>query len=97
MFRGDLGVDNINGIPVMNFSDLNSIISNQYPGYRDRESYISLARLAAGGSMSPYTIGNGLYKNLNSSIYGDGKYDEREKIVSPPAYENKINLPVKNI
>ena len=97
MFRGDLGVDNINGIPVMNFSDLNSIISNQYPGYRDRESYISLARLAAGGSMSPYTIGNGLYKNLNSSIYGDGKYDKREKVVSPPAYENKINLPVKNI
>ena len=97
MFRGDLGVDNINGIPVMNFSDLNSIISNQYPGYRDRESYISLAKLVAGGSMSPYTIGNGLYKNLNSSIYGDGKYDKREKVVSPPAYENKINLPVKNI
>lgn len=97
MFRGDLGVTDINGIPVMSFSDLNSIISNQYPGYRDKESYISLARLAAGGSMSPYTIGKGLYKNLNSSIYGDGKYDKREKIVSPPAYENKINLPVKNI
>ena len=97
MFRGDLGVNNINGIPVMSFSDLNNIISNQYPGYRDKESYISLARLAAGGSMSPYTIGKGFYKNLNSSIYGDGKYDKHEKVVSPPAYENKINLPVKNI
>jgi hypothetical protein len=97
MFRGDLGVNNINGIPVMSFSNLNSIISNQYPGYRDKESYISLARLAAGGSMSTYTIGNGLYKNLNSTFYGDSKYNKREKIVSPPAYENKINLPVKNI
>ena len=97
MFRGDLGVNNINGIPVMSFSDLNKIISNQYPGYRDKESYISLARLASGGSMSLSTFGNGLYRNINSSIYGDGKYDEREKIVTPPAYENKINLPVKNI
>ena len=97
MFRGDLGVNNINGIPVMSFSNLNKIISNQYPSYRDKESYISLARLAAGGSMSPYTFGNGLYKNFNSSISGDDKYEEREKIVSPPTYENKTNLPIKNI
>jgi len=97
MFRGDLGINDINGIPVMSFSDLNAIISNQYPGYRDRNSYLSLARLAAGGSMSPYTIGNGLYKNLRSSIYGDGKYDKSEKIVVPPAYENNYKLPVKNI
>jgi len=34
--------------------------------------------------MSLSTFGNGLYRNINSSIYGDGKYDEREKIVTPP-------------
>ena len=97
MFRGDLGVNNINGIPVMSFSDLNSIINERYPGYRNKSSYFSLAKFAGGGSMSLYDFANGFYRNISASIYGDGDYADNEIIVSPPAYENKINLPVKNI
>ena len=98
MLRGDLGgKDKIGDIPIMRFYNLKSIINEQYPGYRNKSSYFSLAKFAAGGSMSLYDFANGFYRNISASIYGDGDYAENEIIVSPPAYENKINLPVKNI
>ena len=98
MFRGDLGgKDKINDIPIMRFSNLNAIINERYPGYRNKASYFSLAKFAGGGSMSLYDFANGFYRNINSSIFGEGNYADNEIIVLPPAYENKINLPVKNI
>ena len=94
MYRGDLGKVDINGIPVMSFSELNSIMNNQYPGYRNKASYFSSARLSVGGSMSLSTFGRSMSNNLSDSI--NGKMDS-EMISSPPLFSSLINLPAKQV
>ena len=96
--KGELGISDIDGIPVMSFFALNKIINNQYPGYRDKSSLISLAKGAVGGSMGFDTLAKGAWNNASTYLNGNNGSDI-EVIASPPLYDNDVKLPmcVKNI
>jgi hypothetical protein len=91
--KGDLGISNIDGIPVMSFFALNQIINNQYPGYRDKASGISLLKGALGGSMGLDTLAKGAWNNASAYLNGN-KGSDFEVIVSPPLYDNSVKLPI---
>jgi len=90
--KGELGISDIDGIPVMSFFALNKIINNQYPGYRDKASGISLLKGANGGSMGFDTLAKGVWNNASEYLNGN-KGSDFEVIASPPLYDNDVKLP----
>ena len=90
--KGELGISDIDGIPVMSFFALNKIINGQYPGYRDKASGISLLKGALGGSMGLDTLAKGTWDNASAYLNGN-KGPDFEVIVSPPLYDDNVELP----
>lgn len=90
--KGELGISDIDRIPVMSFFALNKIINNQYPGYRDKSSGISLLKGAVGGSMGFDTLAKGVWNNASTYLNGNNGSDI-EVIASPPLYDNDVKLP----
>jgi hypothetical protein len=91
--KGELGISDIDGIPVMSFFALNKIINNQYPGYRNKASGISLLKGALGGSMGLDTLAKGAWNNASAYLNGN-KGSDIEVIASPPLYDNNVKLPI---
>ena len=91
--KGDLGISDIDGIPVMSFFALNKIINGQYPGYRDKASLLSLAKFSAGGSMDLDAFGKSVSNNAFAYLNGN-KDSDIEVIASPPLYDNDVKLPI---
>lgn len=91
--KGDLGIPDIDGIIVMPFFKLNKIINEQYPGYRDKSSLISLAKFSAGGSMGLDAFGKAISNNASAYLNGNNG-SGKEVIASPPLYDNDVKLPI---
>jgi len=91
--KGDLGISDIDGIPVMSFFALNKIINGQYPGYRDKASGISLLKGALGGSMGLDTLAKGAWNNASANLNGNEGSDI-EVIPDPPLYDTDVKLPI---
>ena len=91
--KGDLGISDIDGIPVMSFFALNNIINGQYPGYRNKPSVISLTKGAIGGSMGFDVLARGASETASAYLNGNKGYDI-EVIASPPLYDNDVKLPI---
>lgn len=94
MNSGDINVDNINGIPVMKFKDLNTIINVQYRGYRATSGFVSLAANNIGGNMNAGTFANSFYGNFR---YAMSRSDtSKDKVYGDPLYITTDKLPFNN-
>lgn len=91
MNSGDINVDNINGIPVMKFKDLNTIINVQYRGYRSTSGFVSLASNNIGGNMNAGTFANSFYGNVRNAMRRSDP--NKEKVYGDPYYITKDILP----
>lgn len=94
MNSGDINVDNINGIPVMKFKDLNTIINVQYRGYRSTSGFVSLASNNIGGNMNTGTLADSLYGNVKYTMRRSDP--NKDKVYSDPLYITKDILPFNN-
>jgi hypothetical protein len=93
MNSGDINVNNINGIPVMKFKDLNTIINVQYRGYRSTSGFVSLASNNISGNMNVGTFANSLYSNVGNAMRSD---PNKDKVYGDPYYITKDILPFNN-